>query len=221
MSYLDQYCERAGDAGLWAEPINVVSNIAFMIVAVIAFITWARHPKTSIRNSMDIVILIVVLFSIGIGSGAWHLFADSHTLLMDVIPIVIFMNIFLIAAAMRLLGLKWWGAVLLFGIFQLLNIASEVYLPRDFLNGTIMYIPAYSILLCIVVWLKKSHAIGSRLVLQALILWTVSLVFRTIDMEICSLLPIGTHFLWHLLNALVLYKLLGALILTQAVKLNG
>jgi hypothetical protein len=32
-----------------------------------------------------------------------------------------------------------------------------------------------------------------------------------LDMSICNSLPIGTHFLWHLLNAYVLYRLLTAL----------
>jgi hypothetical protein len=42
--------------------------------------------------------------------------------------------------------------------------------------------------------------------------FTVSLVFRTIDEALCQTFPVGTHFLWHLCNAAMLYLLLVALI---------
>jgi hypothetical protein len=33
----------------------------------------------------------------------------------------------------------------------------------------------------------------------------LSLTFRTLDLAICERFAVGTHFLWHLLNGLVLY----------------
>lgn len=220
LSYLDEYCERAGDAGLWAEPVNAVTNLAFLIAALLAWRTWRAGGDKPWLQSMDIILLVVLLFAIGVGSGLWHLFASKDTLLMDVIPIVVFMNVFLISVAIRLMGLKWWGAFLFFALFQALNIASEMYLPRDFLNGTIMYLPAYGLLLVIVVWVNKRKAAGRHLLMHALVLWSLSLAFRTIDNDICQQFPIGTHFLWHILNALVLYRLLGALIMAQAMALS-
>jgi hypothetical protein len=47
------------------------------------------------------------------------------------------------------------------------------------------------------------------LVLAAMI-FTLSLALRTIDAAACEAFPLGTHFLWHLLNAAVLYVLLRA-----------
>jgi len=32
----------------------------------------------------------------------------------------------------------------------------------------------------------------------------VSIVFRSVDQLTCSIIPIGTHFLWHILNAVML-----------------
>ena len=220
LSYLDSYCERAGEAGLMAEPLNAFTNLAFIIAAMFAISLWRNSREATWRGSIDIIVLIVLLFAIGLGSGAWHFFADSHTLLMDVIPIVLFMNLFLIAAAIRLLGLKWWGALLLFGLFQVLNIGSEMYLPRDFLNGTIMYLPAYGLLMAIVIWVNAKRNITRHLLFKALFLWSLSLAFRTLDTELCPVLPIGTHFLWHIVNAMVLYLLLKSLITAQAVSLT-
>ncbi len=41
-------------------------------------------------------------------------------------------------------------------------------------------------------------------------IFLVSLAFRTVDVASCGSLPLGTHFLWHVLNAVVLYRLLVA-----------
>jgi hypothetical protein len=46
---------------------------------------------------------------------------------------------------------------------------------------------------------------------KAAALFAISLTFRSIDMTICPSLAIGTHFLWHLLNGIVLYILVKAL----------
>jgi hypothetical protein len=47
--------------------------------------------------------------------------------------------------------------------------------------------------------------------LAGAVLFAISLAFRTADLEICATLPIGTHFLWHLLNGAVLAAAIGAL----------
>jgi hypothetical protein len=43
----------------------------------------------------------------------------------------------------------------------------------------------------------------------------VSLVFRSIDQAVCASFPLGTHFLWHCLNGLVLYLLLRAALIDR------
>ena len=41
--------------------------------------------------------------------------------------------------------------------------------------------------------------------------FTLSVAFRTVDIAVCAAFPLGTHFLWHSLNGVVLYLLLRAL----------
>ncbi len=216
LTHLDSYCERAGNPELTAEPLNAVTNLAFIIAAIVAWRLWRGTREATFRNSCDIVLLIILLFAIGLGSGAWHIFATSDTMMLDVIPIVLFMNLFLLAAAIRILGLKWWGAVALFAVFQGLNFAAGKFLPSGFLNGTIMYLPAYAILIVIVGWSYIREEVSKHLLFSALFLWSLSLAFRTVDTELCVVVPFGTHFLWHLFNAIVLYRLLKALIMSQA-----
>jgi hypothetical protein len=47
--------------------------------------------------------------------------------------------------------------------------------------------------------------LGRNILFVALGLFAVSLTFRTLDNAVCDTLPLGTHFLWHVLNGCVLY----------------
>ena len=85
------------------------------------------------------------------------------------------------------------------------------------LNGSIGYIPAFVVLMIVggMLW-ATAHPAGRSLVLAGLI-FAVSLAFRTVDRIFCDATdigitagPIGTHFIWHTLNAILLFILLRA-----------
>jgi len=50
---------------------------------------------------------------------------------------------------------------------------------------------------------QKRPEVARGLAIGAMVL-VVSLVFRTVDTPMCGSFPLGTHFLWHILNALML-----------------
>ena len=81
------------------------------------------------------------------------------------------------------------------------------------LNGSLAYGPALIVLLLIGgILLVRGHAAGPGLLAAGLV-FAVSLTFRTLDRDICasttilSDTPLGTHFMWHVLNATLLYIL--------------
>jgi len=80
--------------------------------------------------------------------------------------------------------------------------------PSGTLNGSHAYLPALAALVG-VGWLSNERRAG-RLLLTAAAVLAVSIVFRSIDQAVCPALPIGTHFLWHTLNGVVLYLALRA-----------
>jgi hypothetical protein len=63
--------------------------------------------------------------------------------------------------------------------------------------------------------LRQGHPAQLNVSLASTVLF-VSLIFRTADLLLCSILPIGTHFIWHILNGLVL-----ALYLEAAIRYSG
>jgi hypothetical protein len=218
LNYLDVYCERAGAAGLWAEPVNAITNLAFLVAALLV----ARHlVRQKFSSIADLWALALILFSIGVGSGLWHLYATHATLLADVIPIALFMHLFLISALRRLFQCSWGKTLAGWLLFVVATIAGEIYLPSAMLNGSVMYLPALVALMLLTAGLVRRRHPAARDFLVALGVFLISVTFRTVDMALCETFTLGTHFLWHLLNAYLLWRLLMALVLCVSLPRNA
>lgn len=210
LTYLDGYCERAGQAGVFAEPVNLVTNGFFLVAAVLAARALMRTTTTQKRT--DLWLLVLFLFSIGVGSGLWHAIPTQSTMLMDVIPITLFINLYIVSTLRRLFGLPWVQVALGWGAYFSAGIVAQYALPPDLLNGSIMYMPTYIMLALMTALLWRRDRVVGIAFLQALLVFTVSLTFRTFDMQLCKGFVTGTHFLWHMLNAWLLWRLLMAMI---------
>jgi hypothetical protein len=197
---IDLYCERVGPS-FWAEPVNALSNLAFLIAAFTAFGLWRREGK----GDRAILALIIVVTAVGLGSFAFHTLATRGAMLLDVTPIGIFIYGYFLLALRRFLLLSWpTSLALLIGFIALsLGLAS---LPREVLNGSSGYFPALAALI-VFGWLLRGHGVGQAMLIAAG-LFIMSLTFRIVDLDVCAAWPLGTHFLWHILNAVVLYAVL-------------
>ncbi len=203
---IDIYCERLSPA-FWAEPVNAVTNAAFLIAAFFIYLSWRRAPA----NDLPVLALILILTAIGIGSFLFHTFADRWSILADVIPITIFIYVYFFFAMRRFFGYGVRTAFVISAIFLATSIAIERVLPAGFLNGSGSYLPALMAILIVgAVVIRRRPELG-RPVLAAGTIFAVSVTFRSNDMAVCGSIPLGTHFLWHLLNALTLYVLLIAM----------
>lgn len=204
------YCERT-IPGLWAEPLNAVTNLAFLVAAVLLLRQYLREPALRPGNSWDLMLLLASLFAIAIGSALWHTLATRWAALADVLPIGVFINVFLASFLIRIARVGIAATVAALVVYQLLFVAVGRWVPATFLSGSLFYAPAWLGLLGMTLYLRRTGSDLSGRFALALLLLTASLTFRSIDQPLCGPLPIGTHFMWHLLNAVVLYLLLTAL----------
>lgn len=252
---IDLYCERA-DASFWAEPVNALSNGAFLVAAGLAFVAWRRLPE----RDRPAAFLIAVTASVGIGSFLFHTFANRWSLLADVIPIAIFIYGFFLLAMRRFLRLGLVGGIVATGAFLAASAGfprlwAALFGPEATLNGSVGYFPAALALIGVggllvlmagreerVLANRKNrswggldetaraarhetgvalpHARGTLLLVAAAV-FSTSLVFRSVDQAVCDLVPIGTHFLWHALNAVVLFLCLRAALLREGDAARG
>ena len=83
------YCERGGDPSFWAEPLNAISNGAFIIAGLVA----ARQLKRSPRRDYALFewLMIALILAIGTGSFLFHTYATVWAIPFDTIPISLFM----------------------------------------------------------------------------------------------------------------------------------
>ena len=193
---IDIYCERL-DIGIWAEPINAVTNIAFILAAIIM---WLRC-----KNLVEGKILSFLLFSIGCGSFLFHTYAQAWAALLDVTAILIFILTYIFVANRRFL--VWSKMVSLIGVIMffpyqlfLVSILSNI----QFFGSSVQYIPVAILIFIYSGLLRKSEPNLSRGLFIGAAILCLSIISRTVDEPLCSILSVGTHFVWHILNAIML-----------------
>ena len=208
---IDAYCERLGP-GLWAEPLNTVTNAAFLVAAALAFAEWRRAGGRDLPS----LVLIALIAVIGVGSALFHTVANvwnRHTVanvwssLADVIPIALFVHAYVVLALRRFLGFGWIATALAFAGFLLLEAAAATALG-SFIGSSAAYIPPLIALLATGAELRRRGHPAADAILLATVVFAISLTLRTMDGPVCAILPMGSHMVWHLLNAVTLWLLI-------------
>ncbi len=154
-----------------------------------------------------------LLTAIGVGSGLWHLYATRWALLTDVIPIALFIWTFLLTFCHRVLGFGPRGLVGGLLAYLLLSAALGQVVPPGALNGSGGYLPPGLTVAAMAGYLLWRHRPGAAAFAAAAGLFALSLTLRSLDQALCAVTGnIGSHFVWHLLNAAVLALLIRGLV---------
>lgn len=219
------YCERGMSAAFWAEPLNAVTNIAFLVAAAVAARELGGRKRSGSRIAEWVLIALVAI--IGVGSFLFHTFATRWSAIADTGPIGVFMLAYLAYALRRFVGLGWvWTMLALAGFVLALRYAGQIQCRPGLLsvteaargrclNGTLGYAPAFLAMLGIGAWLAALRHPAWRRLTAASLVFLVSMLFRTVDLEVCAATRVagralGTHALWHILNATTLWLLVTA-----------
>ena len=195
---VDGYCERLSPA-FWAEPVNAVTNAAFVIAAVILWMRIGSRPLPIAR------LLTAILAAIGIGSFLFHTFATVWAGLADVAPIGAFIVVYLYAAFR-----SFWGCSIFWAIFAVIVSLLVIFLLAAFFDRiafftiSAAYWPIPLLILGVAVSINGFAARTAQGLTLGAVILVISLTLRSVDQTWCTGFPLGTHFLWHLLNAVML-----------------
>jgi hypothetical protein len=226
MSWTEQifrYCERGADPAFWAEPVNALSNAAFLIAAASAARTYLRKPRGE-RGLVEAGLILLVAM-MGGGSFLFHTFATRWASYADTGPIGLFMLAYLGYSLRRYFSSPWLVVIAVLAAFAgTLRLAASLQcapalLPvtaaagAGCLNGTAGYVPAFIAMLGLGIALAALRHPVWRHFLVASAIFALSMTLRTLDLELCAAIlvagrSIGTHGAWHILNATLLYVLL-------------
>ena len=145
----------------------------------------------------------------------YHTARNSITLLLDAVPIYAFILYSLYLVLSELLNDKLRSLLVLVG-FVVLEILISMYVPREFLNGSIRHLTAVLFIIIIgwIAYKKYGKSIVQPLV-NVVVLYLLAITFRSIDSWICTWIPVGTHFLWHILTAFAGYYAINLIVILK------
>jgi hypothetical protein len=202
------YRERSGDPAFWAEPMNALSNAAFVIAAGFALDLAIRRRALKV-NTLALILLAGV---IGCGSFLFHTMPSFTTMWLDIIPITLFQILFIWLMAQKLLSTNGWiSAVIVLAVVG----TSFALMPiKQPLNGSLFYAPSLLAMLVFgALWARQRFA-EPYLLMGTAGFFALAITARSIDLLVPW--PSGTHFLWHLLNGIVVYTALRTWIIATS-----
>lgn len=202
--YIDGYCERVMP-GFWDEPLNAVTNLSFIIAAMIL---WRLASRTGMAWRPSFLIPTALLALTGVGSFLFHTLANGWSGIADTLALGLCLLSIAFFTGKRFLN-EHWAIALMWPIWMIVAAVAFGYLvdvPGSFYLGPMSVGVALVIFLRRKLWyLRHSQSHPSwKWICAAVCVFVPSFVFRTIDEPVCDSFHYGTHFLWHILNGVVL-----------------
>lgn len=194
-----QYCEQV--AGFWlTQPLNVITNLAYIIGGVYLY----RYVKVNNLNRNLGIILSGLMIALGVGSTAWHSHKSIPTIMMDEVPIYLFilLSIFILTKSLTKSFLNTLGAM---GLVAIIYHVIFTYIPgAGVYSGSLKYAFALFVFVALSMLVVKKY--GQEYNFSTpLCIFAIAIALRSVDLYICQYFPLGTHFLWHILVAAAMY----------------
>ena len=137
---VDHYCERTGPA-FDAEPVNAISNAAFLVSSAAAWRLSQRHAPPRAAEGLTQV-LIAMIAVIGLGSFLFHTIGNRWTEWADVLPILLFMLLYLWLVLTLFFASPVRLKTAAVSLLAAATLAAEAFAPPAFLWGGALYLPA-------------------------------------------------------------------------------
>lgn len=210
------YCETGHPWLFMAEPVNTITNVFIIVAAVLASLEVRR---AKIGAPPGLMALLFLLFATGVGSFFWHGFRTRVALAFDALPGLLFLIVFA-GLWLRALWGAWAGlagAPALIAASSAAVYAGRLYLGPDAPRG-LLFAPAFAVIAAfgLVLFVATRRRFGAAVANfggVALASAIVAAICRSIDLSVCAIAPMGTHFLWHIMLSLAAY--LGIVMLAR------
>ena len=189
---LPVYCETSLNTlgSFPAEPVNALTSFAPVIFGAFALLFLIRRGD----DGRVAYVLAALTILTGLGSVAWHASRTELALLLDALPGVIYFAMILFFW-FYYLGRWYFGLILLAGFVGLM-----VLLPSGSRHDNqiivVAVLAAIAAGLLVATWFRKRPAFKFALPMVAFAV--IALALRTLDLSVCTTIPVGTHFFWHI-----------------------
>jgi hypothetical protein len=192
------YCERLGP-GFLAEPLNALSNLAFVVAAISLLRLQAALHRSGQRIPADLRALPWLVWGVAVCSLLFHTFATRWSGSLDSLSILLFCALGVYSFLHHATDAGKLTAIAAGVGFAAASFAMSRLVAPGTLNGSAAYLPNLLTLLAVAAYLGWRRAPAFRAFATANVVFAVALILRTMDLAWCPRLPTGTHFVWHLL----------------------
>ncbi|MEM7040791.1 MAG: ceramidase domain-containing protein, partial [Bacteroidota bacterium] len=176
-----------------AEPWNAWSSLFILLPALyFLFKLYGQY-----REYAFLTVCIPLLILGGLGSTLYHANRDSTFFLyMDVVPTALLFVSISFYLWWKVLDNIWAVLLLILigtGLSVLTYVAFSGQLATNIayvIRGTLFFVP-------VIVLLRRTNYRAAALILGGIAFFCLALVFRAVDGAAEEILPMGTHFLWH------------------------
>ena len=199
MDYTFFYCERTSLA-VFSEPLNLFTNLCFIISSILLLLNKSIKDKK----------YALLVFLIGFGSILFHSIPNKLTGFLDILFIIFFI-LYYIFYLYKKLNIKTYFSALISITFIIFCFIFGSYFTNTLLGSSSFYLPIIFHLIILYLYFLFNRKIYKHynLFLYISILFSCSFLLRSFDLYLCKNFLIGTHFMWHILNAMVLYFLVN------------
>ena len=126
--------------------------------------------------------------------------------LLDIVSILVFGMTYIFAVNLCFLNVSYFLSFLIATLLLPFSFAVSflTMVSLGELNGSSWYI-SFVILFLIHAFLLRRICSGfSSVLLYFTAFYVISIVFRSIDHAFCNIIPVGTHFIWNIMNGILL-----------------
>lgn len=201
-----------------AEPWNAATASLFIVLVFV----WARRLRGRWRDFPFLSCCLPILLAGGIGGTLYHATRTSLVLfLLDVLPISILGLAGAVYMAIRFWGRRgWWFVPAATSFYVGVNsLLFATIGPGKTLAVNLSYAAIAIVILtptALVLVRTRFRHVGW--VVAGVVAFTIAWFFRLVDLRIGHLLPMGSHWLWHIFGALATAFLIEYFHLVEAEK---
>lgn len=186
------------------EPFNTFSNLVFLILLIYFGVRVYKNPKQHVFLAF-VLPMIAISY---IGGTIFHA-TRSHEiwLLLDWVPIMLLSVAAVIYFVFKIEKRWFFRLLLVVGIFALQFSARLLAVPPKMRISIGYTITAITMLTPIFWYLYTIRWKNLNLIVFTLTSFIIAITFRTLDSQLV-LLPMGTHWLWHLFGGVTVFFLI-------------
>jgi hypothetical protein len=196
---------------LIVEPWNTVSNLIFLAIG----IRMASRTQLSLKRHPLVVSALPILLTGWLGGTVYHA-TRSHSLwlIMDFVPIILLTTSAAIVFWKRVVD-SWTLGVFLFVITAASGrFLSSLFTFERSITISLGYVSSVlALLIPITILVRRENWRGVLLLGATVISFAIAVLCRLLDRPgIEPILPMGTHFLWHLFGGISVWCLMELIV---------